>query len=112
MKTPNSYITPVDLNKLKGLKSGDFIAVALAQNGLEEHDGLIWKELLVTGEWPGNEGIPPLVITPGMLLMIAEAFNSGAVRHVDVPSAHTNDVTMNTGFVEKVELRTVFRSPK
>ena len=94
-----------ELSNLDGVEDGNFFHLGQQLLGVEERDGLIWKQLLVTGSWPGNEFIPPLVITNDMLAQIKEAFDAGVITHVDVPDGHTNSTLANTGFVRAVEIR-------
>ena len=72
---------------------------------LEEAGGLVWKQLLRVGTWPGERDRGPITITEDMLRSIKEAFESNVLPHVSVPLTHTDDPRANTGFVEAVELR-------
>lgn len=93
--------------ELAGAVNGNFIHLGQQLLGVEERDGLIWKQLLITGSWPGNEFVPAIVITDMMLSDIKEAFDADVIPHVDVPDGHTNSTLANTGFVREVEIRTV-----
>lgn len=88
-----------------------------------EEDGLIWKDILRTGEWkqiPTNKGIfnkTLQILAEGesdpengiiSLSELESNFNEGAVPYVTVPLSddaedHKNIARMNTGFVRKLK---------
>jgi hypothetical protein len=99
---------PRRIDLMDGIEDEDLLDVSQEHSAVEEHDGLIWKELLVTGSWPGSEDVPPLTITREMLEQIKESFDAGVLAHVDVPvgGSHEPDaVEKNSGFVRALEIR-------
>lgn len=72
---------------------------------LEEKDGLIWKQLLRVGSWPGEEGRGPIEITRDMLKDVKSAFDGDALPNVTIPVTHSDNPLLNSGFVKAVELR-------
>ncbi len=90
----------------------------------EGDNGLIWKDVLVEGEWayrpgPGQKPVPvPLKIVPGNasdpkeigMADIIESFEDGAIDHVTVPTSHDDKPHENTGYVR--ELRKIDRDGK
>jgi hypothetical protein len=85
---------------------------------LDEHDDLVWKDVLVEGTWalsPDITGQPqrvPLRVVagdagPGEVSMseLKSNFDEGAIDQVTVPLSHADRPDENTGYVKKLDIR-------
>jgi len=85
---------------------------ALKDEKLEEHDGLVWKQTLRVGSWPGEMGRGPIKITLDMLEDMKKSFDGRALPNVQVPTMHTDQSVLNSGCVEAVEVRKNQKDPR
>lgn len=83
-----------------------------------ESDGLIYKDIMIEGEWayrpgPGQKPTPiPLKVVAGKaanedeigMSDLIEAFEAHAIDHVTIPTSHDDKPHENTGYVRKLSI--------